>query len=161
MKIKAVDIARELGISKATVSLALHDKPGVSERTKQQILECMEQLQEGTRKQGMTDEATRMIKVVIASRNLKIVCDSELDLWTDVLTVFEREAKKRNYTTSVTYYNIITDTSERLIEECNQSYIAGVIVNATELKAEDTKIFNAIDKPLVYYNYDSGDGKHH
>ena len=32
MKIKAVDIARQLGISKATVSLALNGKSGVSLR---------------------------------------------------------------------------------------------------------------------------------
>lgn len=40
MKIKAVDIARHLGISKATVSLALNDRPGVSEATREKVLEC-------------------------------------------------------------------------------------------------------------------------
>ena len=32
MKIKAAQIARDLGLSKATVSLALNDKPGVSDQ---------------------------------------------------------------------------------------------------------------------------------
>ena len=35
MKIKMVDIARHLGVSKATVSLAVNGKPGVNEETKE------------------------------------------------------------------------------------------------------------------------------
>lgn len=33
MKVKMVDVARHLGISKATVSLAVNGKPGVNEQT--------------------------------------------------------------------------------------------------------------------------------
>ena len=40
MKVKSVDIARRLGLSKATVSLALNGKPGVNERTRQRVFEC-------------------------------------------------------------------------------------------------------------------------
>ncbi len=35
MNVKSIDIARALGISKSTVSLALNGKPGVSEQTRQ------------------------------------------------------------------------------------------------------------------------------
>ena len=49
MIVKAVDIARELGISKATVSLALNNKPGVNEKTKQAILECKARLEQQVR----------------------------------------------------------------------------------------------------------------
>ena len=35
---KAVDIAKTLGVSKATVSLALNGKPGISEKTRNRIL---------------------------------------------------------------------------------------------------------------------------
>lgn len=41
MKVKMVDVARHLGISKATVSLAVNGKPGVNEQTRQKVLECI------------------------------------------------------------------------------------------------------------------------
>ena len=56
MKVKAADIARELQISKATVSLALNNKPGVSEQTRQEILDCKKLLESrkfATRRTGL------------------------------------------------------------------------------------------------------------
>jgi len=44
MKIKMVDIARHLGVSKATVSLAVNGKPGVNEETRRMVLECLEEI---------------------------------------------------------------------------------------------------------------------
>ena len=41
--VKAVDLAKALGISKATVSLALNDRPGVNAATKAKILKLKEQ----------------------------------------------------------------------------------------------------------------------
>lgn len=46
MNVKSIDIARALGISKSTVSLALNGKPGVSEQTRQEVLVCKKQLEE-------------------------------------------------------------------------------------------------------------------
>lgn len=46
MNVKSIDIARALGISKSTVSLALNGKPGVSEQTRQEVLACKKQLEE-------------------------------------------------------------------------------------------------------------------
>ena len=45
MNVKSIDIARALGISKSTVSLALNGKPGVSEQTRQEVLACKKQLE--------------------------------------------------------------------------------------------------------------------
>ena len=45
MKIKMVDVAKRLGISKATVSLAVNGKPGVNEQTRQKVLECIKELE--------------------------------------------------------------------------------------------------------------------
>ena len=48
MNVKSIDIARALGISKSTVSLALNGKPGVSEQTRQEVLACKKQLEWGS-----------------------------------------------------------------------------------------------------------------
>lgn len=42
MRIKSKDIAKELGLSPATVSLVLNERPGVNEKTRQKVLAYME-----------------------------------------------------------------------------------------------------------------------
>ena len=44
MKIKAADIARNLNLSKATVSLVLNNKPGVSEKTRRKVFDYIEEV---------------------------------------------------------------------------------------------------------------------
>ena len=44
MKVKAVQIAKTLGISKAAVSLSLNGRPGVNEQTRKKILACKEKI---------------------------------------------------------------------------------------------------------------------
>lgn len=46
MKIKSKDIAKELHLSEATVSLALNDRPGVSEATRKRVLEYIQAKEE-------------------------------------------------------------------------------------------------------------------
>lgn len=154
MKVKAADIAKELGISKATVSLALNDKPGVSERTRQEIFECREWLSKGRTEETKVADKNQIIKVVIANRELKVVYGAELDLWTDVLAVFDDGAKRLGYSVGVTYVNILRDDMSALIDECNQDFVAGVILNGTELQPEDWKQFRGINKPMVIYDND-------
>lgn len=45
MRVKMVDVARYLGVSKTTVSLAVNNKPGVNEQTKQKILNCIKEME--------------------------------------------------------------------------------------------------------------------
>ena len=123
MKVKAVDIARELNISKATVSLALNNKPGVSEDTKRAVLACRERLRlkslngmEITRNPKTTGS---LIKILIISRNLKIARDAELDLWTDVNAIFDKMAKDKGYTLGVSYIDILSNSQENMEKECN------------------------------------------
>ena len=50
MKIKAADIARNLNLSKATVSLVLNNKPGVSEKTRRKVFDYIEEVYRRTGK---------------------------------------------------------------------------------------------------------------
>ena len=58
MKYKAKDIARELGVSPATISLVLNNKPGVGEEKRKEILQkiveldCEYLLRDGSVKKG-------------------------------------------------------------------------------------------------------------
>lgn len=204
MKVKMVDIARRLGISKATVSLAINGKPGVKEETRQQVLACMEQLKQeqehfvpssSQREQkesstgqfqnehiigqfqekqttGQAQEQflhtnhgtlssqtlpTQFIKVVIINHRKQVVCDPELDLWSDVLRTFDVETRNHGYLYGLTYLNETEGNVNDIINECNLDIVAGVILFATEMIASDYEIIRQIDKPLVLYDCEIAD----
>lgn len=163
MRVKAVQIAKELGISKATVSLALNHKPGVSEKTKKKVFACKEKLE----KNGATQlfsitlpSEKNIVKIVVASKGLRQVFAPEMDLWTEVHTVFVSEAKKSGYSVETIYVDIRQAKLDRLIEECNGSTVAGVILQATELDDKDISVFEKIKNPMVIYDNESTDSCH-
>lgn len=157
MSVKAIDIARELNISKATVSLALNDKPGVNAKTKQRVLECKERLEKGIHTAvAFSAAAGEVIKVVIALRGLRVVIDKEIDLWTDVNAVFDTKARDWGLQAEISYFYVDRDSPERLAAECNREAVAGVVLFATELYPEDAPLFFGIRKPLVVYDNDLG-----
>lgn len=156
MKIKAIDIARKLGISKATVSLALNNKPGVSEYTRQKVLECQQLMQSGEISvvHPQKIQKYQMVKVLLPSKGLNIVCNAELDLWSDVNAVFDRMAKEWGYTLGLSYLDMNNISSEKINAECNIDSVAGVILFSTELDSKEMQIFKGIQKPMVIYDCD-------
>ena len=63
MKIKAADIARNLNLSKATVSLVLNNKPGVSEKTRRKVFDYIEEVTGEPEKQKEEKEEELMPEV--------------------------------------------------------------------------------------------------
>ncbi len=158
MKVKSVDIARALGISKATVSLALNGKPGVNEKTRQEILACKERMEQGAsvKEAALTriSQAGRgQIKVVLISNGMKNVKGAEMDLWTDVKIIFQKYAQTRSLTLGMLYFDIAADPLS-MLEECNHPDVEGVVVLGTELRAGDERLLKHIRKPLVIYDCD-------
>ena len=157
MRVKAVDIARVMGLSKATVSLALNGKPGVSERTRKDIFECKKQLESvipiaNTVRQNPKPIGGHEIKVLLVSNGLKNIKNAEMDLWTDVNAVFEKNAREKGYTLGIMYIDFINDSIEEMVSECNMDRVAGVIVIGTELQEGDEEKFYRINKPLIIYD---------
>lgn len=162
MKIKAADIARELGISKATVSLALNNKPGVNEQTRQMVLECKDKMEHKSKEAICNDSPDmQVIKVLRVSRKLNIIYEAELDLWTDAIEVYDRFSKKMGYSIGLTYVDMLGDYVEQAVNECNMSSVAGVILYATEMQPSDYQIFKRINKPMIIYDNDFEDSEHH
>ena len=160
MKIKMVDIAKHLGVSKATVSLAVNGKPGVNEETRRMVLECLEEMKKNNGvipvKENIVTVSghpvNQMIKVVIVNHSKGAACNSETDLWSDVLATFDSEARRLGYLYGVTYLNDDITQTEAVITECNMDFVAGVLLFGTELKEEDQNLLERIKKPLVLYD---------
>lgn len=165
MKVKMADVARYLGISKATVSLAVNNKPGVNEQTRQKILRCIGEMEQndGILPKEAPPEpmrAFRIIKVVIINHRKQVVCDPELDLWSEVLSTFDAEARKRGYLYGLTYLNETDGNQQEIIEECNLDMVAGVILFGTEAGTADHEVIRRIHKPMVIYDYEMPDGSY-
>jgi LacI family transcriptional regulator len=163
MRTKAVDIARALGISKSTVSLALNGKPGVSEKTRQEIETCRRLLEEGktypqsvavsnTAETEAEKTLSRQIKVVRVINGMKNIQGAELDLWTDVNEVFVRNLRENGYSLGLVYADFREQDLSAMLEECSGEDVAGVIIYGTELREEDTAILQKIRKPMVIYD---------
>lgn len=157
------DVARYLGISKATVSLAVNGKPGVNEQTRQKIFRCIKEMEEhdGTipeKAEPEPERTFRIIKVVIINHRKQVVCDPELDLWSEVLNTFDIEARRRGYLYGLTYLNETDGNLQEIIDECNIDMVAGVILFGTEMNVQDHEVVRQIRKPVVIYDYEMPDG---
>lgn len=165
MKVKMADVARYLGISKATVSLAVNNKPGVNEETRQRIFRCIKEMEQaGTVLLPPAalheKKEKRLIKVVIINHSQQVVCDPELDLWSQVFKTFDNEARKRGYLYGLTYLSERREEIDAVAEECNLDLVAGVIVFGTEMRTSDHAFLERIHKPLVLYDYELSDSRY-
>ena len=149
VKVKSVDIARKLNISKATVSLALNNKPGVNEETRQRVLLCAKELNGQLQEELKLQDSPKMIKIILMNNKLKVIVDSEMDLWTPAFRVYDSESRKIGCTLSITYVEDNASDIARVIEEVNAAEVVGVVLYATEMRQEQFEPFRRIKKPMI------------
>lgn len=155
-KIKAADIARDLNLSKATVSLVLNEKPGIGDKTRQRVLNYIAEM---TGQAIYPEEAgeRKIIKVIYIDNDLHFIRDSELRVCPDTQLVFDRETRRMGYILSITYVDPEKSADiKRTIKETNKENVAGVILFATEMQTEQFVPFKEINKPMVVYDNDPG-----
>lgn len=161
-KVKAVEIARALGISKATVSLALNGKPGVSEQTIQAIQDCKERLERGEVIAPKTEEKQeeRVIKIIFATKGFTSSYKGEIDLSTDTLATFIEVAKRHGYTVSIDIGRLDELSLPEVVRSCDAASVKGVVLFATDLSEEELNAFEQIRKPMVVYDNISPEHRH-
>lgn len=163
MKIHASDIAKELGLSKATVSLALNNKPGVSSKTRKAIFACRDRLvreTEQTRLPSSTHPGRKIVKIIVVSKKLNIVCEPTLGLWNEVFFMFGKELERLDYTMSIEYVDMLEDNIHAIVAGCSVPEVVGVILYATEMDQRDFISFKDIQKPMVVFDNTFGDNYH-
>ncbi|EEG73699.1 HTH-type transcriptional regulator DegA [[Clostridium] hylemonae DSM 15053] len=146
MKYKAKDIARELGVSPATVSLVLNNKPGVGEEKREEILkkiielDCEYLLKDGGVKRGD-------IGFVIYKCGGAIV--DEYPFFNYLSESLNKAIERNNYTMTMMYLDKSMPLNERYLALENFRY-AGYIVYAVEMYPEDMEIFSKLNVPCVF-----------
>lgn len=105
---------------------------------------------------GIDIVENNIIKIVNYSKKENIY-GGEVDLWSEVLSEFNKEAKKDGYSLGIDYINDDIDEINKLIMECNQGHVVGAIVFANDLDEDIFKLFKQIKKPLSIYDNDFDD----
>ena len=139
---RAKDIAKQLGISAATVSLVLNNKPGVSSNTRQRILDAIAESDFNPQKFPAINipstEARNICFLVFKRTRDDVIEDSQF--LSNVIKGLGTKASENNYSMSISYINdSAVDDIQPIIESLNDGSISGLLILATEMNDQDLK----------------------
>lgn len=145
MALKAKDIAEILGVSTATVSLVLNNKPGVSDKRRQEIIRKIKELDSGhLLKDNMINSGN--IGFVVYKREGNIVDESPF--FTYILTGITDSAMKYGYRLNFIYINKGM-TPEEQNHQIVSANCKGLIIFAVEMRYDDLQAFKESSLPFV------------
>lgn len=156
---RAKDLAKMIGVSEATLSLVLNRKPGISQKTRDQVTkkikelgyEYMIQKDEKSANPGVTNN--KIISFVLFKENGKLLgMNSFFPL---ILDGIETVARKHGYTLNI--INIERSQIDRQLNYIRESGCAGFVIFATEMHEDVVDKFKSLDIPfIVFDNYFKG-----
>ncbi len=148
MKLKSKDIANILGVSPATVSLVLNNKPGISEDTRQKIISYLEENGYNTSHLYQTEEtAGKTIQFIIYKKHGKVVGDTPF--FSELIESINRAAREDGYNLTITYMDETKDNIPSLVDMIKKNNPAGLLILATEMASEDINIFRGLGLPML------------
>ena len=151
---RAKDIAKQLGLSAATVSLVLNNKPGVSTNTRQRILNAIAESDFNPQKfpaVNIPSADSKSICFLVYKRAKDDVIEDSQFL-SNVIKGLGTQASENNFSMSISYINdSAIDDIQPIIEYLNEGNISGLLILGTELSDTDlVKLANyAKDLPVV------------
>ncbi|MBP1988515.1 LacI family DNA-binding transcriptional regulator [Paenibacillus eucommiae] len=149
MTVRKKDIAAYLGISQATVSLALNNPPGskIAEETRIKILKAAKQL-------GYKDlNATPQICFILYNR------ESDDPIYSYLLSVIEKAVREVQYNFMYMNINSSTMVEMNLEQFLNSKELKGVIVTG-DIDEAITKVIVNSDIPYILYGGNARENLH-
>ena len=138
MKIKLSDIAEEMGLSVAAVSMAINQKKGVSDETREQVLKVANQMGYKFKKNKShhleQDHKKRFIKLVRITKHGLVVSDTAF--FTQVIEGIEKQTKKLGYEFMISNISLVKSDPHQIMREYHPE-VDGMIILCTELDKED------------------------
>ena len=151
MAITAKEIAKIVGISPAAVSMALNNKPGVSNLTRERVREVakkygytlprneLREVSDDVRREGT-------IGFVIYKKSGAVVSDTPF--FAHLSEGISEGCAFHNYNCSITYFYEQADVRQQLRELAYSKY-SGIILLATEMQLSDLKPFLDLGIPIL------------
>ena len=164
MKLKNKEIAEILGISTTAVSLAINNRPGVSQETRAQVLKLLNDslnettspfpTQKNTASAGGNFKGTMLMSV--HKKTGAVINDKPF--FSELVEYAQQQAMAMSYLFSIANYLPGQDLGSYMdyIRSMNPS---GIIVMATEMDEDDLRAYQSLDLPLVIVDatFDLGD----
>jgi DNA-binding LacI/PurR family transcriptional regulator len=147
--IKIKDVAKIANVSLATVSLVLNNKPGVSDATRQKILQITKSLMSTPQNQLLfNDGSPKVIRFLKITRHGHVLNRDHNVFIASYLDGLESEARLKGYTLEVA--TLETTDGETLISTLSRANFQGLIVLGTELTEQDIIAFESFTTPMVF-----------
>ncbi|KAB1434528.1 LacI family DNA-binding transcriptional regulator [Candidatus Galacturonibacter soehngenii] len=149
MRIKSKDIAKELNLSPATVSLVLNGRPGVNEKTRKKVLDYMENVamkEYRTHHNGVKEGMVVMINYMKHGIVLKRGKGSTI---LPIHMQMEEAVRKAGYEFKIIDYWEEKTEIETLIEELTIQKVKGIYILAAEMHQADIYPFLKLKIPIV------------
>lgn len=146
MSITAKKLAEKLGISPAAVSMALNNKPGVSQKTRQLILDAAEKAGYDFYRISSKDKIPGTIYFVFFKKHGAVVADTPF--FSQLSEGISERCKEMGYKLNL-HYLWDDDTLQKQIENIRYSDCCGIILLGTEMHVEDYLHFQTLTIPIV------------
>lgn len=148
MRLKNKDIAEALGISTTAVSLALNNRPGVSESTRRRVLELVSDSTQEAIQTLIEDPGTNRHSILlnVHKKHGHIITDKPF--FSDVVEAAQQELLRQGYNMILSHY-LPEQGLAQYIQYIKGLPIAGIILMATEMEEEDLAAYKELDVPIM------------
>lgn len=148
LKITAKEIAQKMGISQATVSLVINNKPGVCDTTRKKVIHMMKENGYYPSILPINNKSKKgNIRFVSYKRYSETLTGTAF--FSELVEGIDREARNIGYNISVTYIDEQLDDVEEVIKMIKNEKPDGILVLGTELQIEDVIKFSEMHIPML------------
>ena len=146
MSISAKELAQKLNISAATVSMVLNRKPGISEKTRNMVIEAAKEYGYDFTKKWDTGDEKGSILYVIYKKHGTVVGDTPF--FSQVTEGIEHACKMEGYELSITYFYENQDIGSQ-IQTLAEKNCQGILLLGTEMDVDYFPPFTKLKVPMV------------
>ncbi|QNM04800.1 LacI family DNA-binding transcriptional regulator [Qiania dongpingensis] len=150
---KLKDIAAELGVSPAAVSIVINHRKGVSTETRARISAVLEEYGYSVEKKEeafseFRDKASfhRSIRF-LKYKNSAILVEENGNFVSSIIDSLEEECRKLGYRLVITSFG--PENKEEIYHMVSSDPLDGIVVLGTELEAHDLPIFERLSVPVI------------
>lgn len=147
MEYKSKDIAKIIGVSPATVSMVLNNKPGISDEKRTMIINKIKELGCTQLLKSNVSNEQKFLGFAVFKRGGEIV--GEHPFFSFILENIDNKARQNGY--SIVFLNLDNTMDENTIFNLvKNAHCEGLIIFATEMEVEDLNLMSKIKIPIVY-----------
>lgn len=144
---RAKDIAKNLGISAASVSLVMNNKPGVSDATRAKVLKAIQETQYGM---GIKKVSSDKTVLFLVHRNIELD-ESRVpyfsQVFEQVMIGIESGAKQEQCKVVIQYIDNIS--IQKFVEDQVPANIDGIVLLGTEIRQKYVQMLLKLDIPII------------